>query len=812
MSELKTAVRGLGRAPMFTVIAGLALALGIGANTAVFSVVNAVLLRPLPWPDEDRVVRLYNRWEGTPEAAISPAEYFDYAEGTGSVFAEFGVWGAGSVNLTGGGQPERVQAAFITPGAMDALDAAVIRGRSFTEADDEDGGQPVALISSQLHQRRFGGENIVDRDIIVDGNSVTVIGILSADFVLPTDFRGARTDVFVPLGLERATVAARGSHFLAGIARLADGVDAERVQAVLDQLTTAMVATYPDNYPRDMRFGAWVRNIRDDIAGQVRPVLLILLGAVGLVLLVVCANVASLTLTRADARRREFAVRAALGAGRVHLVRQLLTESIALSAISGVLGVLLAAWGTAALIAIQPQGVPLAGGVSIDGRVLGFAIVTTLLAAALFGLAPLLQSDRDPARVLREGGRGATAGHPRQRLRRSIVTAELALAVVLLSGAALLVRSFITLTDVDPGYDANAVLTTRISLPSTTYSTDADRRRFFRALVEQTALQPGVLAAGAVANLPLSGPLGDLNINIEGRERREGEVSSALDWQVITPGYFDAIGMRLVSGRDITMDDDADAPGAVIINEAAARLHFPDEDPLGRRFQLGGDAGPGWVTVVGVAADIRHARFDEPPRAEMYLPHQQFTFWNGGPAAPTMSLVIRTAGEPAAFVPAVRSVIASIDGQLPTGAFQTMQQVRDVAFAGPRFYTTLMGVFGSIALLLAALGVYGLISFTVGLRGQEFGIRVALGATRSEILSLVIRQMLAPVGVGLLIGGGLAVPLTRALAGLLFEVQPGDPATIAVVVTLLGAVSLLACWLPARRATRSDPVAALRIE
>lgn len=811
MLDIRSALRGLRRNPGYSLIAGIALALGIGVNTAVFSVVNAALLRSLPYASEDRVVRVYSHWQGTPDGSISPAEHFDYVDGATDVFDAYGVYSTGSINVLGGSGAERLSGAFVESGVLEALGVQVVAGRSFTAQDDENGGAPVALLSNSLFQRRFGGDpGVVGTDIQLAGGTITIVGILPPSFRLPTGYAGNPAEIFAPIGLQRSQSIARGSHFLTGVARLADGVTKEQAQARMDAITTRFTQDFPDDYPRDMQFGSHLVRIRDDIAGPVRPVLLLLLGAVGLVLLVVCANVASLTLTRADARRREFAIRTAIGAGRRHVIRQLLVESLMLAAASGAAGVLLAVWSTSALVALAPRALPLPNGIALDVRVLGFAILATSGAALLFGLTPLLQFDRNAGEALREDNRGTTGGRPRQRLRNAIVAAELALAVVLLSGAGLLVRSFVALLAVDPGYATTNILTTRLSLPSASYASDESRRDFFRGALDRMAGLPGVRAAGAVTNLPLAGPLGDINIRVEGREQREGEVSPALDWQVVTPGYFDAIGMRMVSGRAILGTDDAGAPGAVVINESAARQLFGDADPIGQRFLLGGNAGPGWVTIVGVVADIRHDRLDQGPRPSMYLAHAQFTFWNGGSAVNTLNLVLATQGDPAALVPPVRSALAELDPTLPPGPFQTMNEVRAAAFSWPRFFTTLMGAFAGLALVLAAVGVYGLLSFTVRLRTPEMGIRLALGAPRGQVIGLILRQAVPAVSAGLAAGFAISLIVSRSLRSVLYGVQPGDPLTLALVAFILGGVALVACWVPAFRATRIDPLGAMR--
>jgi putative ABC transport system permease protein len=812
MHLFRLALRSLRRSPAFSLIAGLALALGIGANTAVFSVVNAVLLKPLPYPEAGRVVRVFNHWDGTPSASISPAEYFDYAERAGDVFEAFGVYSAPSVAITGGDRAERVPGAQLTAGVLAALRVIPVRGRLISQTDDQPGAAPVALLAEGVARRRFGHLDVVGREIIVNGVSTTVIGVLPPDFRLPTDFAVDAAEVFLPLRLDRAAITARGSHFLVGVARLREGVPPEQASARLDGITRELVADFPDDYPRDMRFGAHIVSIRRNVNGDVRPVLLLLLGAVALVLVVTCANVASLMLARSDARRREFAVRTALGASRGRIARQLLAESLTLAAFAGTAGVISANWGVSALLALQPQSLPRADEVGLDLRVLAYAAAITVLTALLFGLAPLLQSERQPANALRESGRTAGSGPARQYFRQTLVAVELCLAVVLLSGAGLLMRSLASLLDVDPGYDSRNVLTTRITLPPSLYGTDLSRRDYFTRLEQRAADLPRVLAAGAATQLPLSNPLGDLNIRIEGREVREGEVSPRLDWQTITPGYFDAIGMRLLRGRGIARTDDESTPGVVVLNESAAQLHFPSEEAIGRRFRLGGNAGPGWVTVVGIVQDIRHARLDQPPRPEMYLAHRQFRFWNGGLAANAMTLVVRTAGDPAPHATAVRRLLYQLDPDVPPDAFLTMEDARSGSVARPRFITTLLGAFAAVALLLGAVGIFGLVSHAVGLRRQELGLRVALGARAASILGLVLRQGLPAAAAGMGIGTVAALLLTRTLTGLLYEVNPADPATLATVIGVLAAAVLTACIIPARRALRTDPMLSMRAE
>jgi putative ABC transport system permease protein len=485
-----------------------------------------------------------------------------------------------------------------------------------------------------------------------------------------------------------------------------------------------------------------------------------------------------------------------------------------LAAAGGAIGVLLASWGAEGLIALRPRGIPRFDGVGVDLSVLGFAAAITLLTGVGFGLAPVLAWHHDSYSSLRETGRGMTAGIGRQRFRRGLIVSELALALVLLAGAGLLLRSFVGLLRVDPGFDTENILTVRLTLLGPEYSEDAQRRAFYASLVERISAAPGVTGAGAVTNLPLTGSLGDLNFHIEGRPEREGDVSPRLDWQAITPGYFEAIGMRMVRGRGITLQDDARAPGAVVINETGARTIFPGEDALGKRFRLGGDepAGPGTVTVVGIVRDIRHSALGEPPRGEMYIPHAQFTFWNGGPAAATMTLAVRASGDAARLAPMIRREIAALDSDLPPGAFRTMSEVAGDSISRQRFVMLLLGIFSAIALLLATIGIYGVIAYSVSQRTHELGIRMALGARRVQVLGLVLRQGLTMIGAGLAIGLVAALTLTRRLADFLYDVRPHDPLTLVGVAAALGAAALLACLGPARRATRVDPMVSLRSE
>jgi putative ABC transport system permease protein len=809
--DIRYALRTLRKSPGFAAVALVTLALGIGANTAIFSVVNGVVLQPLDYFDPDRIVRLQTSWAGEPDADISPAEYFDYRDQL-SEFSALGVYAFSSTSITGDDRPERLHGAIVSSELMPALGADFLLGRDFTAEEELPGGD-VAILSHDLWQRRFGGaEDVLGRQVVLDGRARTIVGVLTAGFRLPEDYTAQRaTEIYLPLGIDESTVPNRGSHFLAGVARLAPGVTVERAAAAVRALAARMVERYPDDYPADMRFTATALPLVDDVVGPVRPALFVLLAAVGLVLLVACANVANLLLARADARQNEFALRTALGAARGRLFRQLVVESVLLAAVGGALGVLLAVGGTKLLVALQPPDLPRIDSVAVDLRVLAFTAAVTGLTGILLGLIPALQASAvRPAAALHEGGARTTA--TRQRLRTGLVVGEIAFAVVLLIVAGLLTRSYIELRSVDPGYRVEHVLTTEIDLPVASYPDGPEVTVFFRQLLERIGALPGVAMAGAVSNLPLATRLGDLNFEIEGREKPAGAVSSAADWQTVTPGYFDAMKIALLRGRDIGSIDDARAPGAVVINETAAERYWPGEDPLGQRFLLGGGAAPGWVTIVGIARDVRHAAFDEPPRAQMYLSHAQFRFWDDGGPVRGLTLAIRTQVEPATMAGAVRRLVRALDPALPVADFRTMEQVVAASVARPRLMMLLLATFAVVALVLGAVGVYGVMAYLVGRRTRELGIRLALGAKPRQVAALVLRRSLSITAAGIASGIVIAVALTRVLSGLLYGITPLDAATFIAVPLILGTVAMFAAWMPTRRATRVDPTVVLRHE
>jgi len=812
LRDLRHALRALRHRRAFAVAAVLTIAIGIGATTAVFSVIDAALLRPLPYPDQDRMLDVSNTWDGTPRASVSPAEYFDYRQVVGGELSALGAVAFGAGNLVGVGEPVRLRAGFVSADAFAALGVQPMLGRPFT-AEEDRAAADVALISHGLWTRQFGGDPaVVGRTVTVSGAATQIIGVLPPGFWLPDDFTEATaTELVVPLGLDPTTVTARGSHFLHLVGRLAPGGTPEQAGAALAAIAERFVADFPGDYPRDMRFGVTVTPLADRILGEARRPLLLLLGAAAFVLLVACANVANLMLVQLDHRRSELAVRTAIGAGRGRLLRQLLAESVTLGLLGGAAGVALAWWGTRLLLAVGPANLPRAGQITMDLRVLGVAAATAVGTGLLFGLLPALRgAGVSSAAALRERGRGMT---DRQgRLRNALVVGQVALALTLLTGAGLLGRSLGALRAVDPGFRQDHVLTARLTLASADYPSEPQVIGGFATIRDRVAAIPGVRAVGAVTNLPLASGLGDLNIRIEGREQAEGEVSPRADWQVVTPGYFAAMGLALRRGRALDERDRDGAPGAVVINETMAERYWPGEDPLGARFVLGGNAGPGTVTVVGIVGDVRHGSLADPRVSQMYLPHAQFRFWNGGSVVRSLTLVLRAAGDPASLGAAVRTAVRTVDPRLPVAELRTMDQVVSASLGRPRFVFTLAGAFAVVALLLGVLGVYGVLASGVARRTREIGVRLALGARGRDIALLFAHQGGRLVVTGILAGLAGAVVLGRFLRGLLFGVAPFDPVTLVAAPLTLALAAAVAVWVPARRATRLDPAATLRHE
>jgi putative ABC transport system permease protein len=814
-ADVRYAVRGLRRTPGFTAAAVLTLALAIGATTAVFSVVSVVLLRPLPYDDPARIVGVWNAWDGTPRGRISPAEYFDYLRDV-SAFEHFGVFAGDTVTLTEpGGEPERVRAGFVTFGVLDALGVSPAQGAAFTRDDDRPGSGDKVLLSDALWRRRFGASPAaVGTPITLDGRRMLIAGVLPQGFRLPDELSASEpVEVLVPLTFEPVQAATRGNHFLNGVARLRRDVTLDAASAEVAAVAGGFARTMPGEYPPRIRFTARATSLSDDVTGSVRPALLLLLAAIGCVLLIACTNVTNLFLSRAEARARDAAVRAALGAGRVRLIVTALVESAIVAGAGGAAGVLVAATATRALPWLRPMDLPRSELVAVDWRVLLFAAGLSVAVGLTVGVLPAHRASRvapqeglsGDTRVMAIGGRG--------RLRHALIAAQIGLAIVLLLGAALLVTSFQHLVAVDPGYRTDNLIAVDLSLPDTSYP-DGDRTAsFYNSLLEALRQQPGVEAAGAVVNLPLASPYGDLNIQIEGRETPRGTPSRRADWQVVTPGYFEALGIRLRQGRGIEPTDRADTPGVVVINETMARQYWGGMDPIGQRFRLGGGAGPGWVTVVGIVGAIRHNSLTDEPGRQMYLAHTQFRFWGGGmQPARALTVVARTAGNPVTVAGVIRREVRALDAGLPLGTIRTMEDVRAESVSGPRFLTLLLSGFSVIALAIALVGIYSVVAYSVAQRRREIGVRLALGAAPRAIVALVVRQGMMPAAIGLVTGLAGGLMLAGVLRAFLFQVEPRDPAVAIAVTVVVAGVALLACVVPARRAGATDPVVALRPE
>jgi len=799
LQDLRYGARMLVKQPGFTLIALLTLSMGIGANTAIFSVVNSLLLRPLPYSESEQLTWVWmdNRPEGIREDITSWPNFEDWRAQNQSFQAMAGVRDR-RFNLTGAGEPEELYGANVSPNFFELMRVSPARGRGFNADEEHEGRDQVVVIGHGLWQRRFGGDaNIVGQTLSLSGQPHTIIGVMPPGFQFPN-----KTEVWKPLAPDAQTRRARGSFWLPVIGRLKPGVTRAQAQTDMAGIAQRLEQQYPNT---NTGFGVNVVLMHEQLVGKMRTALWVLLGAVGCVLLIACANVANLLLARAATRQKEVAIRAALGASRGRVVRQLLTESVLLAAAGGVLGLLLARWGLDALVAFAPSDLPRAESISIDRRVLFFTLGLSLLTGLVFGLAPALQSSKlGLGEVLKEGGRSSGGGG--RHTRSVLVVAEIALALVLLVGAGLLLKSSWRLQQVNPGFNPERVLKVRLSLPPSKYPEGANVVAFYQQLLERLRALPGVKAAGATSSVLLYKVHNSAGISIEGRPAPSGGSRPELPLDSVSPSYFQVLGMQLIQGRNFTEQDKRDGLPVAIVNETMARRFWPDEDPIGKRFTFG-YAGPQarWLTVVGVVRDSRRQGLDAPIRIESFLPYAQRPLR-------AMEVVLRTTDDPLTMARTVRSAVWSLDGDLPVSEIQTVEQMVGASVAPRRFNLLLLGLFALVAVLLAAVGIYGVMSYSVTQRAHEIGIRMALGAQTRAVLSLVIGQgmRLALLGVG--IGLAVAVGLTRLMAGLLFGVSATDPMTFGAIALLLVGIALLACYLPARRATKVDPMIALRCE
>lgn len=795
----------------FAAITIVTLALGIGANTAVFSLVKATLLSPLPYVDAERLTVIWGPDRGD-ATHLSLQEVFNYPRETQS-FVDIAGYQEYDASFTGGLEPELIRAGSATPNLFDVTRAAAMLGRTFNAADTAGGTSDVIVIGHGLWQRRFGGDpNIVGQSVQVNGRARTVIGVMPASFKLPNDFSSLRpTEAWVPEVVNPASLGAWGNRSYSALARLKDGVSAQTASSELPVVAERWVSAGYVRRAADGSLGSLARRVipaQEFVSGSIRTALLILFGSVGFVLVIACANVANLQLARADVRRREVAVRAALGADRGKIIRQLLTESVML-AIAGAAAGLAVAWaGLQIVITLRPANLPRLDETTLDGTVLGFTALLAIVTGVLFGLLPALQLSRpDVTGILKDGGRSGTAGKSRQLARHALVVLQLASSVVLALAAGLLIRSLIELNRIDLGFNPTNVLTAQLQVPATDYPQPADVVRFHRQVTERVSQIPGVRAAGSVRVLPLARTIGDWSIKIEGRPYVPEENPNG-DYQAVTPGYFEAMGLELVRGRFISSADREDTMPVAVINDTMAARYWPGEDAIGRQFMMGTDDKP-WLTIVGIVGTVRHNAVVEEPRNEMYIAHAQLP-GHIRSAPRGMTLVVKTDGNPIAISGSVRDAVRAIDRNLPVSDIRTMEDVTATALAQPRFVTMLLAIFAATALTLASIGIYGTISLLVSERTQEMGIRLALGADRATILKLVLGQGLVLTAIGLAAGVTGAVVLTRTLSGLIYGVGTLDPLTFVAVPAILCAIALLACFIPARRAASLDPIKTLR--
>jgi putative ABC transport system permease protein len=796
--DLRYAVRTLRRTPAFTFAAVACLALGIGANTAIFSVIDGVLLRPLPFRDPSSLVMV---WETDPSQGrdrnvVSPANYLDW-RAQNSTFSEVGSYIDWRANLTGIDEPVEVARAIATATFFRVLDVAPELGRVYTLEEDAPNGPNVVVLSHRLWERHFGARrDALGARLELDGRPFTVIGVMPATFGI----EGSRAELWTPMQLDPAVdYRTRTGRYLTSVARLKPGVTAERAQADMSAIARRLEAAHPIF---NRGWGANVVPMYEQVVGGVRRALLVLAGVVAFVLLIACANVANLLLARSTARTREVAVRAALGAGRGRMVRQLLTESVVLSALGGAVGLLLAYWGVQGVKALAPRGVPRVASISIDGWTMAFTLVVALVTGLLFGLVPALQAGRGNLQtVLREGSRGSTSSG---RARAVLVAAQVALSLVLLIGAGLMLRSFARLQAVDPGFDPEGVLTGRVQLAGQRFRASSAATAFFGQLLDRVEKVPGVEAASAINWLPFGGDGSATSYWIEGRPVPPPGNEFVADVRAVDPRYFRTMRIRVKRGDPFDARANTESPKQVVVNEAFVRVHFPTSNPIGEHVLMPWDDTLR-AEIVGVVADTKHAGLDSLAKPMIYWAMKQF---------PTnfMTLVVRTSGDPMRLAPAIAREVRALDANQPFADPKPLDAYLSQSVAQRRFSMTLLGVFSALALVLAALGIYGVLAYSVAQRTREIGVRMALGARDSTVAGMVVREALRVVGVGLAIGVAGAVALTRVLTTLLYDVSPTDPLTFTGVTLALGAVAVTASYFPARRAARVDPIVALRQE
>lgn len=794
LKDIRYGLRSLLKRPAFTAIAVITIGLGIGVNTAIFSVINAVLLRPLPYDDPSRLISFRLNQSGPDLSDV---------EAQTKTFSRLGGMAMQPLAYTAGSEPIQFQIGHVTGGFFETLGVKPERGRFITSEDDQTGAPFVVVLSHDLWVKQFNSdEQILGKTIPLSGNMYTIIGVMPGAFVTP----GVNTEAWAPVHVSNAGGANfRGVHFLRTFGRLAAGVNIEQARAEMQVIDGNLAAQYPaDNKNRS----TVLYPLHERIVGETRWSLYILFAAVSFVLLIACANFANLLLARASERQREFVIRGALGAGRWRLMRQLLIESLLLSLAGGVAAIVLAYWGTKLLVSFKPENLPRLSEIGVDGRVLVFTLGISVLTGLIFGLAPAWAASRGRVSdALKEGARSVTAGGARQRLRSTFVVVELAVALVLLVGAGLLIKTFWELRSVEPGFNPDHLITMRVELPETRYKEVAPQTRFRKQVLAGMNSLPGVEAA-MVSELPLSGDSLDHEFLIENRPPIAPGDEPSLESRSVMGDYFKVMQIPLQKGRDFGPQDfDEKAPLVGIANEALVRQYFQNEDPLNKRVRWASDREVRWITIVGVVGDVKHFGLDLPEEPALYSPYTQTSRWKRW-----MSFAARTQGDSAATSQALKQEIWKVDSQLPVTRLETMSEVAASSFTARRFNMSLLSLFAALALVLAAIGIYGVMSNAVTQRTQEIGIRLALGASTIDVLKLIIRNGLTLVIIGVAIGLAGAFALTRLMTTLLFGVTPTDGLTIGIVSAVLIGVALLACFIPARRATKVDPLVALRYE
>jgi putative ABC transport system permease protein len=808
MNEIRFALRQLRKSPAFTFIAILTLALGIGANTAIFSVVNAVLLRPLPYKTPDQLVMIWeaSKKDDIDKEPLSFPNFNDYRQQAQSFDGVGGFTNTAPILSAGDGEPERLTGAAVIGDFFSVLGIEPVMGRKFLPEENEDGKNRVVILSHAFWQRRFGADpKLVGQQITLNGNQYTVIGVMAPAFQDPVATAKRPAELWVPLAITEGMRNSRRGDFLQVVARLKPNVSADQARAELQGIAKRLEQQYPDTNTGWLSF---LVPLHEELTGNIRPALLILLGAVAFLLLIACANVANLLLARASARQREIAVRSALGASRARIIRQLLTENLILSLAGGAAGLLLAFWGTQALLAISPGNIPRLQSIGIDPQVLLFTIGISLTTGVLFGLAPaVIVSKLNLNDTLKEGGRSSAEGAGGRRVRNGLAIAEIALSLILLVGAGLLIRSFLRLQEVKPGFNPDNILTAQLSLPVAKYAENQQVVNFYDQLLERLAQQPGVKSVSLTNGLPMGGGGDFLAFFVEGKPIARTDRVPDAESRTIGSDYFRTMEIALRRGRFLSEQETQDAPRAAVINEALAKKYFAGEDPIGKRITFGDPqaADATWWNIVGIIADVRQSSLDKDAYPQIFRVYKQ------NPSR-GMTVVMRTAGEPTSMANTLRQEVWSLDRQQPLHNVRTLEQVLADSIARPRFNTLLITILAGVALVLAAVGIYGVISYSVTQRTHEIGVRMALGASSGNVLRLVVGHGMFLAGIGLAVGVVGAFAVTRIMGSLLYGVSASDPLTYIVLVALLGFIALVASYIPARRAMRVDPVVALRNE